>query len=146
NTNFERYSLRLNTDIKISEKWHAAMDLFLMRKDLTEPSSGTSSVFHWMRRIPANQAGLFSNGQYGEGWNGDNPLAKARDGGLNLVRPINSIANLDLKYQPVDWLKINLVYSPKFEITHNKKFSDIIQTYNWDGTESYAKPTLNSLS
>ncbi|MGO3107636.1 MAG: SusC/RagA family TonB-linked outer membrane protein [Sphingobacterium sp.] len=146
NTNFKRYSLRLNTDLKISEKWSAAMDLFLLRSDLTEPASGTSNILHWMRRIPANQPGIFTNGQYGEGWNGDNPMAKAKIGGLNQVQPISSIANLDLKYQPVDWLKVNLVYSPKFQTAHNKKFADIIQTYNWDGTESYAKPTLNSLS
>lgn len=146
NTNFKRYSLRLNTDFQISEKWSAAMDLFLVRSDLTEPASGTANIFHWMRRIPANQPGIFTNGQYGEGWNGDNPMAKAKIGGLNQVQPISSIANLDLKYQPVDWLKINLVYSPKFQTTHNKKFSDIIQTYNWDGTESYAKPTRNSLT
>lgn len=146
NTNFKRYSFRLNTDIKLSDKWSTAMDLFLTRRELVEPSSGTSSIFHWMRRIPANQAGILSTGQYGEGWNGDNPLAKARDGGLNLEMPIRSIGNLDVKYQPTEWLTLNLVYSPKFEISHNKSFSDIIQTYNWDGTESFTKPTRNSLT
>ncbi|SKB88339.1 TonB-linked outer membrane protein, SusC/RagA family [Sphingobacterium nematocida] len=145
NTNFKRYNMRLNTDITLNDKWSAAMDLLLVRKNLIEPSSSTSSVFHWMRRIPANQPGIFSNGQYGEGWNGDNPIAKARDGGLNKVNPFNSIINLDLKYQPVEWLKFNLVYSPKFEISHNKSFAEIIQTYNWDGTKSFAKPARNSL-
>ncbi|MBD1421712.1 TonB-dependent receptor [Sphingobacterium chuzhouense] len=146
NTNFKRYSFRLNTDIKLSEKWSTAMDLFLTRRELTEPSSGTSNIFHWMRRIPANQAGILSTGQYGEGWNGDNPIAKARDGGLNFEMPIRSIGNLDVKYEPSEWLKLNFVYSPKFEISHNKSFSDIIQTYNWDGSKSYAKPTRNSLT
>ncbi len=146
NTNFKRYSFRLNTDLKLTEKLSTAMDLYLLRTDLVEPSSGTASVFHWMRRIPANQAGLLSTGQYGEGWNGDNPIAKSRDGGLNLVSPLSSIINLDIKYKPVEWLTANLVYSPKYEISHNKSFAEIIQTYNWDGTESYAKPTKNSLS
>ncbi|MCT1523882.1 SusC/RagA family TonB-linked outer membrane protein [Sphingobacterium hotanense] len=145
NTNFKKYSIRLNSDVKFNEKWSTAIDLFLIKKKITEPSSGTTNVFHWMRRIPANQAGIFTNGQYGEGWNGDNPIAKAKDGGLTRIEPISSIVNLDLKYQPVEWLKLNLAYSPKFEIEHTKKFQEIIQTYNWDGTKSYAKPTKNSL-
>ena len=146
NTNFKRYSFRLNTDVKLNEKFSTAMDLFLLRTDLTEPSAGTPNVFHWMRRIPANQAGILSNGLYGEGWNGDNPIAKSRDGGLNRLSPISSIINLDLKYKPVEWLTANLVYSPKFKFDHDKRFINIIQTYNWDGTKSYATPAKNSLT
>jgi len=146
NTNYKRYSLRLNTDLKLSEKFSSAMDLFLLRTDMIEPSAGTPTVFHWMRRIPANQAGLLSTGQYGEGWNGDNPIAKSKDGGLNLLSPVSTIINLDLKYKPVTWLTASVVYSPKFQIDHDKRFIDVVQTYNWDGSKSFATPTKNSLT
>jgi TonB-linked SusC/RagA family outer membrane protein len=146
NTNFKRYNLRLNTDAQITDKLSAAVDIFLRRTDLTEPSVGTGYVFHWMRRIPANQAGILSTGQYGEGWNGDHPLGKAKDGGLNRENAISSIINMNLKYQPTKWLTANLIYAPKFNLPHSKSFNNTLQTYRWDGSPSYATPVRNSLN
>lgn len=145
NTNFKRYNLRINTDVKITEKLSTSMDIFLRRTDLIEPSDGTAYVFHWMRRIPANQAGLLSTGQYGEGWNGDNPLGKARDGGLNRENNIGSLINLNVKYKPTKWLTANLIYSPRFSLPYSKKFYNTLQTYRWDGSKSYATPVRNNL-
>ncbi|GAA4447186.1 TonB-dependent receptor [Ravibacter arvi] len=145
NTNFKRYNLRVNTDAKITDKLSTSMDIFLQRRDLTEPSVGTAYIFHWMRRIPSNQAGVLSTGQYGEGWNGDHPLGKARDGGLARENEISSIINLSLKYKPTDWLTGSVMYSPKFGLPYVKKFVNTLQTYRWDGTPSYATPVRNNL-
>lgn len=145
NTGFKRYNLRVNTDVKLSSKFSAAMDVFLRRTDLEEPSSGTGYIFHWMRRIPANQAGVLSTGQYGEGWNGDHPLARAKDGGITKEATLSSILNLNLAYKPTSWLTANLIYAPKFSLPESKKFSNTIQTYRWDGSPSYAVPSRNSL-
>lgn len=145
NTNFKRYNLRINTDAKITDKLSTSMDIFLRRTDLTEPSAGTGYIFHWMRRIPANQAGVLSTGQYGEGWNGDHPLARAKDGGLNRENAVSSIINMNVKYQPTSWLTANVFYSPKFNLPHTKSFANTIQTYRWDGSASYAIPNRNSL-
>ena len=146
NTNFRRYNFRLNSDIKLSNKISTAIDFFFTKAELKEPSSGTGSIFHWMRRIPANQAGLLSTGQYGEGWNGENPIAKARDGGLNLENPMTSIFNIDLKYKPIEGMTINLVYAPKYEIKHKKNFINTIQSYYHDGSKAYLTPQRNSLT
>lgn len=145
NTGFKRYNLRVNSDIKISNKLSAAMDIFLRKTDLEEPSSGTAYIFHWMRRIPANQAGVLSSGQYGEGWNGDHPLARAKDGGLNKESTLSSIINLNLAYKPTSWLTANLIYAPKFNLPQSKSFNNTIQTYRFDGSPSYAVPSRNSL-
>ncbi len=145
NTSFKRYNLRINTDAKITDKLSTSMDIFLQRRDLVEPAVGTDYVFHWMRRIPANQAGVLSTGQYGEGWNGDHPLGKARDGGLTRENEISSIINLSVKYQPTKWLTGSLMYSPKFGLPYKKKFMNTLQTYRWDGSPSFATPVRNSL-
>ncbi|MDQ6481697.1 TonB-dependent receptor [Dyadobacter sp. LHD-138] len=145
NTGFKRYNLRVNTDVKINSKLNASMDIFLRKTDLIEPSSGTSYIFHWMRRIPANQAGVLSTGKYGEGWNGDHPLARAKDGGLNQESAISSIINLNLAYKPTSWLTANLIYAPKFNLPQTKSFSNTVQTYRWDGSPSFAVPSRNSL-
>lgn len=146
NTNFKRYNFRLNSDLKISEKLNAAIDFSFVKSELKEPASGTANIFHWMRRIPANQAGILSTGQYGEGWNGDNPIAKARDGGLNLENPMSSTFNIDINYKPIDDITISLVYSPKYEIRHKKTFANTIQSYYPDGSKAYLTPQKNSLT
>ena len=146
NTNFKKYNFRVNSDVRISEKLSTAMDLAFVKSAITEPADGTGNIFHWMRRIPANQAGLFSNGQYGEGWNGDNPIAKAKDGGLKLIDPLNMVFNVDLKYRPFDGFTALLAYSPKYEIKHEKTFKNTIQTYYADGSKAYMVPQKNSLT
>ncbi|MBL1409271.1 SusC/RagA family TonB-linked outer membrane protein [Sphingobacterium faecale] len=146
NTNFRKYNFRVNSDVRISEKLSTAMDLAFVKSAITEPADGTGNIFHWMRRIPANQAGLFSNGQYGEGWNGDNPIAKAKDGGLKLIDPLNMAFNVDLKYQPFEGFTALLAYSPKYEIKHEKTFKNTIQTYYADGSKAYMVPQKNSLT
>ncbi|QEC52499.1 SusC/RagA family TonB-linked outer membrane protein [Anseongella ginsenosidimutans] len=146
NTGFKRYNLRLNSDIKFSDKFTTALDVFLRRTDLEEPTVGTGYVFHWMRRIPANQAGILSNGLYGEGWNGDHPLARARDGGMRNQQILSAILNMNVKFKPVQWLTAEVNYAPKFNEPHTTAFSNIIQTYRWDFSPSYAIPGRNSLT
>ncbi|WP_154856474.1 SusC/RagA family TonB-linked outer membrane protein [Cyclobacterium xiamenense] len=147
NTDFNRFNLRLNSDVNVSEKLTLSTDLFLSRSFQREPSSGTGYVFHWMRRIPANEVGILSNGRYGEGWNGDHPLARARDGGLRTVESLDAILNFRVNYKFTDWLSAELMYAPKFWNPHTKSFSNITQTYARDGeTPTHFVPQRNSLT
>lgn len=79
NSNYKRYTFRMNTDMDISSTLSARIDAHLNMIDQKEPSR--TDAFHWMSRIPAIQAGVLSTGQWGEGWNGDNPIAFTNDGG-----------------------------------------------------------------
>ena len=146
NTDYKRYSFRLNTDIQLNKQFSASFDLSLLNTILIEPSAGTSTIFYWMHSIPANQGGVLSNGEYGEGWNGNNPVALAKDGGLNQENGMSAILNFTLKYKPVNWLTARLNYAPKYNDLHNKAFTNIIQTYSGDLTPSFATPALNSLN
>lgn len=147
NTDFTRVNIRLNTDIKINERLTASTDIFLRRTVQNQPSSGTGYVFHWMRRIPATEVGVLSNGRYGEGWNGDHPLARAKDGGLNTVESLDAILNFRLDYKFTDWLSAEVMYAPKFWNPHAKVFSNITQSYARDGvTPTHFIPQRNSLS
>jgi len=146
NTDFKRYSLRVNSDIDITNKLSTSLDIYLRHTVTNQPSNGAGYVFHWMRRIPANQAGLLSNGTYGEGWNGDHPLARARDGGLNTVESFDGILNLNLKYSVTDWLVAEVKYAPKYYEPHAKQFYNITQTYQYDGTPSFSIPSRTSLT
>ncbi|WP_339867018.1 TonB-dependent receptor [uncultured Algoriphagus sp.] len=147
NTGFKRYNLRFNSDINVTDRLKLSMDIFLRKADKTEPSSGTGYVFHWMRRIPSNEVGVLSNGLYGEGWNGDHPLARAKDGGLRTEESLDAILNFRLNYNFTDWLSAEVMYAPKLWNPHVKSFSNITQTYARDGeTPTFFVPQRNSLS
>jgi TonB-linked SusC/RagA family outer membrane protein len=147
NTSFNRLNIRLNSDIQINKKLNFRTDIFLRRAEQTTPSSGTGYVFHWMRRIPANEVGILSNGRYGEGWNGDHPLARAQDGGLSVTESLDAILNFRLKYDLTEWLSAEAMYAPKLWNPHAKSFSNITQTYARDGeTPTFFVPQRNSLS
>lgn len=147
NTDFSRVNIRLNSDVKITEKLTASADIFLRRTLQNEPSEGTAYIFHWMRRIPSNEVGVLSNGRWGEGWNGDHPLARAKDGGVTAAESLDAILNFRLDYKFTDWLSAEVMYAPRFENPYEKSFSNITQTYARDGvTPTHFRPQRNSLS
>jgi TonB-linked SusC/RagA family outer membrane protein len=146
NTNFDRYTLRINTDLNLTKSFSAQVDAHIKQSHLVEPSRGTNSAIHWSGRIPANQGGVLSNGQWGEGWNGDNPIAFTKDGGLYTQEAPSFSMNLVLKYQPVDWLFMDLAYSPNYWQSNVSDFVKAIQTYRWDGSESYKAPQKSTLN
>ena len=125
NSNFKRYTFRMNTDMDISEKFSARIDAHLALTKRLSPSR--DDAFSWANRIPANQAGVLSNGQWGEGWNGDNPIAFTRDGGLRKVDNPSATLNFSLTYKPTDWLTVQSIYSPNYWIhTHNKRGGKVL--------------------
>lgn len=146
NTNYERYTLRVNSDMLLTKSLSAQVDAHIKQSYLLEPSRGTGAAIHWAGRIPANQTGVLSNGQWGEGWNGDNPIAFTKDGGLRNEEAPSFTLNFVLKYQPVDWLLVDVAYSPNYWQSNNSSFVKAIQTYRWDGSTSYKAPQKSTLN
>jgi len=146
NTNYKRYTIRFNTDLQLSKTFSAQIDAHIMQSKITEPSRGTSDAIHWSGRIPANQAGVLSNGSWGEGWNGDNPIAFTQDGGLRKEEAPSVTMNIILKYKPVNWFFMDLAYSPNYWQSNSSSFSKIVQTYRADGSASYTSPQKSSLT
>ncbi|GAB3806663.1 TonB-dependent receptor [Spirosoma humi] len=146
NSSFRRYTLRNNMDIQISRKFSARADLQVVAATTFEPGRGSEDVFHWMNRIPANQIGINSNGTWGDGWNGDNPIAMSRDGGTRKNDSPYVMLNAALVYKPVDGITAELVYSPKYALSIDKNFNKSVQTYKPDGTVSFLTPARSSLT
>jgi len=146
NTSFKRYTIRNNIDITFSDKLSAKVDFQYVNPITTAPSTGVDNIFQWMNGIPANQIGINSNGTWGVGWNGRNPISAAIDGGLASNKtPFGSI-NASLIYKPLTWLTAQINYAPKYATTVYKSFSKSIQSYLPDGTESYLIPNVSSLN
>lgn len=142
---FKRFTIRNNADVKFSNKLSLRFDLQLVADVTKEPGPGSKSVFHWMNRIPANQAGQFADGSWGEGWNGVNPIAFTHEGGLQKRKNPSAQINLSLNYKPVDWLQAEFTVAPRYAEYTDDDFNKAIQTYNYDGTPLFVAPAVSSL-
>lgn len=144
NTNFKRYTFRMNTDMDISKQFSARIDAHVSMTKQNQPSR--TDAFHWMSRIPAIQAGRLSTGQWGEGWNGDNPIAFTNDGGLKKTTNPSAVLNITLMYKPTDWLTVQGNYSPNYWESHITNFNKMVQTYKYDGSPYYRAPQKSTLN
>ncbi|MGF7037614.1 TonB-dependent receptor [Mucilaginibacter lappiensis] len=143
---YRRYTVRNNTDITFSKKLSMKFDLQFVNGITKEPAIGTGNVFNYMDGIPANQLARNSNGTWGIGWNGLNPVAASIDGGTNQTTSPSGIINASLNYRPVEWLTAEFTIAPKLGETIGKNFNKSIQTYYPDGTIGYKSPALTSLT
>lgn len=145
NTDYKRLVLRNNADVKFSDKLSMKADIQLLTSTTRQPGPGTSSIFHWMNRIPANQPGLFANGNYGEGWNGVNPIAQTEVGGVNKSNDPYASLNASLNYQPFKWLVAEVTAAPKLVGGFDNVFKESMTTYNSDGSVFLVSPVANLL-
>lgn len=144
NSSFKRLALRSNMDIKFSEKFDMKLDILLNAEVTKEP--GRSTAFHWMNRIPANQSGINSNGTYGEGWNGDNPIAFTRDGGFRRNNSFPKIQlNTSFNYRPNEDFVFTFNLAPRFAEYSKKTFIEAFDTFFPDGTLAHTSPALTTL-
>ncbi|MFA6087750.1 MAG: TonB-dependent receptor [Mucilaginibacter sp.] len=146
NSGYRRYTVRNNTDITFSKKLSMKFDLQFVNGITREPAIGTGNVFNYMDGIPANQLAKNSNGTWGIGWNGLNPVAASIDGGTNQTTSPSGIINASLNYRPVEWLTAEFTIAPKLGESIGKNFNKAIQTYYPDGTIGYRSPALTSLT
>ncbi|SEL33769.1 SusC/RagA family TonB-linked outer membrane protein [Parapedobacter koreensis] len=147
NTGYRRSSLRVNTDLKASDKLGFKLDIRGNDAFVFEPGIAPAHIFFLMNgRIPANQEGLLSDGRYGQGWLGENPMAAANASGRSDERTYSAIINLQADWKPIDGMNINVMYSPEVSSGMNKLFRKTYQTFYGDGRLAYSYPAINSLT
>ncbi|EOZ95331.1 TonB-dependent receptor [Indibacter alkaliphilus LW1] len=144
---FKRYTIRNNLDVKFNEKLSLAADLQMINRKTVSPGGGLSEVFLQMNRIPAIQPGRFSNGLYGEGWNGNNPMAFSTAlGGSQEETRMSLLGRFVLNYKPVKWLNVELLAQPRYEELYNDNFNKAITTYQPDGSPLFTRPERSTLA
>lgn len=146
NSEFKRLSIRTNADITISKKLSLQFDMQFINPLTTEPGAGADAIVSYMNSISPNKLAVNSNGTWGEGWIGLNPVAYIQDGGLRKTSaPFGSI-NAGINYKPAEWLTVSVNYAPKLVQTDVNNFTRAIQTYFPDGSPAYKNPSLSSLT
>lgn len=146
NSGFKRFSFRNNLDVEINDKLKAKIDLQYINPTVTSPSADISQLFQWMNSIPANQSFRNSNGTWGLGWNGNNPVSAAADGGVAHYKTPWGSVNASVIYKPFSWLTAEVNYAPKYVFTDEKNFRQVVQSYLPDGRKSFAVPVRSELT
>ena len=144
NTNFKRYSLRSNNDYHVLPKLIVKSDLSLAYEDRKEPTM-LGRGYNFVGRIPANQAAYLADGRYGPGWQGVNPVAYYKDGGIITDVAPSGIWNLTASFNPIEELEIQGQYALNYWEGHNTSWNKRVQLYLNDGTpdpQSQSKSTL----
>ena len=144
---YKRYTFRSNNDATLSSKVSIQADVQFTKTNTVEPGPGLSSVFLQMNRIPAIQPGRYSNGIYGEGWNGENPIAfSGPDGGSLIDEELNLLGRFVLNYKPTEWLTAELLAQPRYEELYTNNFNKSIQTFQMDGSPLFTRPERTTLA
>lgn len=152
NTNYKRMDLRFNTDVAITDKLSASMDLVLNKMNRLWPGQNTPEyIIREMLGFPATTPGQYNSGQWGEGWSNANPAAQAQDGGFNRTLTNSQIIKGTLTYKPIAGLELLATYSSNNYDSRNRQFMDQYDIYTADvanNTLVFARPwpALNSLS
>ncbi len=84
NNNYDRMTLRLNTDARINKWMKVGANVNIRQSKSISPALDTpESIINKATTFVPIFSGLNSDGTWGYGQNGDNPIASAKAGGLN---------------------------------------------------------------
>lgn len=145
NYGYKRYNARVNTDLIVSGKVNFNFDINLRRSVRKQPHGGLEAVTRQAYRIPPIYASVFSNGTWGPGWNGGNPVARVHEGGIdedqyNYVRAV-----VRANYKPIPGMQFSLMYSPQYDETFGNNFTRQYEYYHYGDAAPTLAPTRNEL-
>jgi TonB-linked SusC/RagA family outer membrane protein len=120
---FNRYSIRVNNDLRINDKLNANVDLGYLRNEYLTP---TRTAVWLVRQLPAIYDDYYTDGRYAPGKDGGNPIALNDLGGLTDNRTNQFNARLQLNFTPVKGLKLSGVYAPQLSFGNNSAFSKVV--------------------
>ena len=145
NTNYDRISVRLNSDMQFSKRLSMKFDMFVRYNNQKTPGRGVNDVIYWVNRTPSIYPAVLSNGQYAVGWDGDNVLAFAQDGGFAKSKSPSLTMNATLDYKFTDYLSATVSYTPQYSNDFSTTYNQSVNTYYPNGGLAYTKPSRTTL-
>lgn len=147
NYGFKRYNGRFNSDLKLSDKFDINFDLAFSRSEQNASNATLTAVVRDAFRIAPNYPAVYSDGTWGDGFSGGNPIAQVRAGGYN-KRLYNEFRGLlKANYRPFDGMNISVLYAPSYEDIYVKRASKTYeQVMDWDTKTIRKKGDPNSFT
>ncbi|MBN2639416.1 MAG: TonB-dependent receptor [Bacteroidales bacterium] len=130
NNEYQRKTLRLNSDAAITKWMKVGVDLNLSQAETTQPSieDPVSTISKALTFTPVF-SGLNDDGTYGYGQNGDNPLATSEVGGISkTIAPEVGIRGF-VEINPLNGLMISSSYSTQKIESKVDRFISPYDTY-----------------
>jgi len=150
-TGFERYSLRFNTDIALTDKLNLKADFnfrFEDRENFNTRQGGRSNIddtFFWANNAPRSVLALNSDGTFAPGWNNFNPYANLVGGSFFDDNRDIAFVNLNLAYDILDDWNVEVAYSPNITWRQEKQFRKETQLFNTQGEVVTSNPPNTDL-
>lgn len=127
NKSVDRYTVRINNDIKINEYLSVGLDInFRNLKNL----SPVAEPFPQVNIATAPQAGVWSDGRYGNGRGLSNIFAATREGGTTTNIHNHFLGKASLDFTPFDGFKLSAIFSPTYNNSKSKMFKKKVKLYD----------------
>ncbi|MFC4094880.1 TonB-dependent receptor [Euzebyella saccharophila] len=138
---WKRYNVRVNNDIKISEKFGGNVDFSLKVTKDDQPVLDPTA-----RAIQSGPvyAALWENGRIAESKSGDNAYARLQEGGFQNSDTYLFYGMASIYYKPVKTLKISLNVAPNFEFNKYKRFNRSVPYWAANDPNQLAEPNYIS--
>lgn len=147
NYDYKRYHGRINTDIVVSEKLDFDLDFNIRRSIQSRPSAALEYITRQTYRIPPIYAARYSDGSWGPGSSGLNPVANAHEGGFNENQYNHFNGLVRATYKPISGMNLSLMYSPQYNDHFGKAFTKQYRVYNFDTKDlQHIYPNKNQLA
>ncbi|MDF9830132.1 TonB-linked SusC/RagA family outer membrane protein [Parabacteroides sp. PF5-6] len=142
NYNKNQYNMRLNLDMKPTDKMETSFSMAYTQQDINSPvgsysDGSTAQILRLLNRISPMVVGQYSDGTYGAVSDG-NPLAWIQDGGTQNRKVHNLMAVGSAKYQFLPSLSLKAQVAYKLQMEETDKYTKRIQ-YN----PTYAQGTTS---
>ncbi|MDR0729759.1 MAG: TonB-dependent receptor [Prevotellaceae bacterium] len=144
NNNFQRITLRVNSDIKLSEWLKAGLDVSFRQHDTRSPSINTpETLINAGLTLSPILPGINRDGTYGDGQNGFNPIAIARDGGVQDFSVPETAIRFFLTANPIEGMELHGFYNRRMIEDRTIQFIKPYKTYD-QGYVKNAYPTAST--
>ncbi|MBC9798456.1 SusC/RagA family TonB-linked outer membrane protein, partial [Sinomicrobium weinanense] len=126
---WKRYTARVNTDIKLSDKFGANLDISARLGNAEGPIVDPTNL---AIESPSIFPAVWSDGRISGGKQGENIYAELHHGGFTNTDTYQFFGKFGVYYKPVKDLKISLNLSPRYNFTRYKSFNKTIPYWDYD--------------
>ena len=127
NNNYNRWTIRSNTDVTLTKWLRANVDLSLRRTNRENPVNGANALIGYALTFSPIYGAVNSDGTYNISQSGINPYAMAQSGGVSNTDGTDAVVKGSLIANPVDGLEILASYSTR---RYENKSASFVQSYD----------------
>lgn len=126
--NYDRLTIRLNTDIAISDKLNFSADVSSRIANRTEPGTAWDLINNTMRANPLN-VNQYADGTWGIIRGATNPIRVAEEGGIHSYKSDLYTGNFKGNYELIKGLTLTGMVSLKMQYDYNSKHNKALSYY-----------------